>query len=255
MSLAIRQVGDGVPVVFLHGFMGDGGDFEDVVSALGDGFRCVLVDLPGHGASPLGGGVWGVERMGRAVEDGLEGVGEAHLVGYSMGGRIALWSATRGRRRWRSVTLVSASPGISEEKARRERVELDRRRGAAIREGGLEAFLRGWYEMEIFAGLRERPGFEATLARRAGGDPEVVAGLIESMSPGLQEDLWPALGEIGVPTLWVAGEEDEKYVEISRRAAARCPDGVWEVIPGAGHSVHLERPGLLGRQLRGFLRG
>ena len=262
MDVGMQSLGEGEVVVFLHGFFGDGEDFRGVAEGLGEeGWRAVLLELPGHGASPFCAERWeeepgtGIEKMGRAVEAqlGAEGVEGGHLVGYSMGGRVALWLALRGELTWRSLTVVSGSPGISEAEERRARAALDRGRAEAIRARGLGSFLEDWYQLDLFAGLRRREGFKETLRRRSGQDAEAMATLIEAMSPGNQEDLWPRLKDLAMPTLWVAGEEDGKYVEMLARAAAQTPTGELTVLEGVGHSVHLEQPVEFSRRLRRFL--
>lgn len=257
VKAVVHARGEGSPIVFLHGLFGDAEDFAPI-DVRG---RCLCVDLPGHGRAPLDQRAWeeaegpGLARMARAVDEALEPLEAAHLVGYSMGGRIALWSALFGRRSWRSLTLLSASPGLSVPQERRHRVALDQARAEQIRAHGLPAFLTDWYRMELFADLRDRPGFSAQRDRRAQADPEAMATLIAAMSPGRQPDLWPHLEALRLPVLYVAGSRDRRYVRILERAASRSPQGRLDVIEGAGHSVHLERPAEVARRLESFFEG
>lgn len=232
--------------VLVHGFMGSGADFQKLIAPCLDNRQFVLVDLPGHGDS--------VELLPEGRPANLEWMGEQlaemvamlpepqiDLMGYSMGGRVALYMALHHAKQVRSLTLMSASPGISDEQQRNRRCELDAERARRILGRDFETFLHDWYGMELFAGLRDSPGYQAMLNRRMNNDRKAVARVIEEMSPGAQPDLWPRLETLDVPSTWIAGDEDRKYVDICRRAAAPSGGNV-EIIDGVGHAVHVEAP-------------
>lgn len=257
--LNYEQVGRGdETLVFLHGFMGTGADWKPLVAALEEDFTCLLVDLPGHGesVSALGEEKASLAGMGPGVLKILDELGfeKVHLLGYSMGGRIALQLALDQGPRFRSLILESASPGLSEPSLRVERARLDERRARDMEERGLNVFLKEWYQMDLFAGLRESPTFEGMLERRESGDLHALSRIMEEMSPGLQPDLWPRLGELHIPSLWLAGARDAKYTAMVREAASRAPKADVEIIPGAGHNIHLEAPGLLATRLSAFVK-
>src|ERR671938_303761 len=102
-------------VLFLHGFMGSSADWNDVVAAIGDRAFCMALDLPGHGASlGLAPESYTVEGSARAVLHALDEleVERPVMVGYSMGGRLALYLALRHPQRWAGLFLESTSPGL-----------------------------------------------------------------------------------------------------------------------------------------------
>ncbi|HEX2728748.1 MAG TPA: alpha/beta fold hydrolase, partial [Rubrobacteraceae bacterium] len=104
-------------VLFLHGFMGSSGDWGGITAVLEERYFCVAVDLPGHGTSvglPLESYTFEVAaRMVLAVLGEL-GIERTTLVGYSMGGRLALYTALRIPQRVSRLVLVGASPGIAD---------------------------------------------------------------------------------------------------------------------------------------------
>jgi 2-succinyl-6-hydroxy-2,4-cyclohexadiene-1-carboxylate synthase len=151
------------------------------------------------------------------------------------------------------LVLESASPGIREDATRRERAELDDHRSERILESGLEAFLDGWYRADLFGGLRTHPDFDNLLARRLEQDDAVMARIIREMSPGRQPSRWEQLSGLDVPTLWLAGTRDEKYVDIVRQASGRMPRADYAIAEDSGHTVHIERPGWWCKQVTSWV--
>ncbi len=242
--------------LFLHGFMGSRRDWDPVFEEI-DGVECHAVDLPGHGRSgelsddrPAN-MEWMADRVLHHIDERFDE--KIHLVGYSMGGRIALHLALHHPERFASVVLESASPGLGGEAARAARRKVDAERARQMVDGGLEVFLRRWYELAIFGELSTHPDFEAMLARRLAGDVHNYARVIREMSPGAQPDLWPRLDKLQIPSLWVAGGEDEKYVAIVDRAVKRAPDAEGQIVDGVGHNVHFMAPRQFGELIKRWL--
>ncbi len=248
----------GHPVVlFLHGFMGSSADWEDVVAAIEDRALCIAPDLPGHGGSlGLAPGSFTIEGSARAALhtlDELE-VESPLIVGYSMGGRLALYLALRYPERCAGLFLESASPGLESGEERTARRTADGERARRLESGDLEAFLGDWYRQPLFSPLaRDEELLRRTIAARRRNDPVELARSLRGMGTGSQPSLWGELEGLAVPALAVAGELDEKYAAISSRMAAIGPRVESALIPEAGHNVHAEAPAeyvaLLGRFL------
>jgi 2-succinyl-6-hydroxy-2,4-cyclohexadiene-1-carboxylate synthase len=245
--------GDDAPLVLLHGFMGSGADWDAVAKRLGKQRQCMLVDLPGHGQSALPADDFGFDETARALADAVkrEWTGPVDLLGYSLGGRVALYAVLRAGLCVRRLMLESASPGIEGDAERVKRKIADEERAARLERDGLDAFLGAWYRQPLFASLAQtrqsedagvRDGWSAMMERRRQNNPEALAWALRRLSPGLQPSLWPELRKLHPPLLCVAGEHDEKYRKVAARAAAEAPLGRCVVIVGAGHAVHLERP-------------
>ncbi len=245
------------PVIFLHGFLGQGADWEAVAAALPERYLARMPDLPGHGRhpptlpeAPLEFGDYHQAILGWMESLPRERVRPV-LVGYSLGGRAALSFACDHPERLAGLVLESASPGITEPNARQERAALDDARAARIRAAGLLDFLQEWYAAPLWRSLEAHPEKRnLLLTDRSNNDPAWMAKVIADLSPGRTPDRWPCLETLAVPTLVLAGELDRKYAEIAPQAAARLPQGRCEIIPGAGHNTHLERPeAFIGRLL------
>ncbi|QIN79929.1 2-succinyl-6-hydroxy-2,4-cyclohexadiene-1-carboxylate synthase [Rubrobacter marinus] len=231
-------------VLFLHGFMGSSGDWREVLQAIGDEAFAVAVDLPGHGASlGLPPEVYAFEGAARAVIGVLNelGIDRASLVGYSMGGRLALYLALRHPERCSGLFLESASPGLRDAEERASRRAADEEKARRLESEDFETFLRDWYRQPLFASLARDEGLlRRTLEERRRNDPAELARSLRGMGTGSQPSLWEELSGLRVPALAVAGELDEKFVGISRRMAELGPCIEAATVPGVGHNVRAE---------------
>lgn len=240
--------GQGPALLLLHGFTGSATNWAGLQTALAEDVRTIAVDLPGHGQSdaPADPARYAMPRVAAdldALLDHLQ-VGRAHLLGYSMGGRLALYLAWRQPHRWRSLILESASPGLATATARAARVAQDEALASFIEREGMAAFVARWEALPLFATQQRLPGAvqQAHRAGRLENRPQGLAGSLRGMGAGVQPSLWGKLPDVAVPVLLLAGEEDAKFVEIARQMAAKLPQAYLEVVREAGHTVHLERP-------------
>lgn len=232
------------PLCFLHGFMGSSADWTPVVEALSPDAYCVTVDLPGHGQSLDGPEyLYTMEGATQALADVLDDVGihRCSLVGYSMGGRVALYFSLFHPGRVRRLGLESASPGLPTGEERVQRRFLDDERADRIQED-LDSFLESWYRQPLFASLDRHGLVDEMVATRRANDPDELARALRGLSPGEQPSLWDRLPDLSVPTLVLTGELDEKYEAITQRTGERIEVARRVLVPGAGHNVHAERP-------------
>jgi 2-succinyl-6-hydroxy-2,4-cyclohexadiene-1-carboxylate synthase len=179
------------------------------------------------------------------VLDLLDRFGAARpaIVGYSMGGRLALYLALRHPERCSGLFLESASPGIEDATKREARRRSDEQRAERLEAGDLASILHDWYRQPLFASLAQREDLlQETIEARMHNDPVELARSLRGMGTGHQPSLWDDLDALQVPAVAVAGELDEKYARISRRIAGSSPNARAVVIPGAGHNVRLEAP-------------
>jgi 2-succinyl-6-hydroxy-2,4-cyclohexadiene-1-carboxylate synthase len=222
-------------VTCLHGFSQQGDSWEEVCARVAGG-RCWLT--PDLRAATIA----EAEAELLALWD-RHGVATTHLVGYSQGGRVALWLAAAHPGRVRTLTTIGAHAGFEGE-ARRRRVEADRELADRIEREGLEWFARYWAGLPLFAGLAQRgPEVLARLdAGRRRNDPGRLAAALRGLGAGATDPFWDRLAAIDAPTLAVAGACDDRYVAFAHRLVAAIPHARAAIVPDAGHAVHLERP-------------
>ncbi|MGA1845009.1 MAG: 2-succinyl-6-hydroxy-2,4-cyclohexadiene-1-carboxylate synthase [bacterium] len=249
--------GDGPTILLLHGFMGSGEDWRPLEGLLGNRFSLLAPDLPGHGRTRIesGDAAYAMPEVARSIIGLLDylNIETCPLVGYSMGGRVALFLALRYPGRFSRVVLESASPGLETAQERAERVKRDEERARELETGDLAAFLDAWYAQPIFGSLRTHPAFDGLLQARLQNDPGMLATSLRRMGTGVQPSLWGELPGMKIPLLVLAGERDEKFRIIADRMAKRCPSARMAVIPGCGHSIHVEQPEAFASLVKDFV--
>lgn len=245
---------DAPPLVLLHGFMGSAVDWKEVAAILSHAFRVVAVDLPGHGAStdPTERN-FSLDGAADAVVAATAGLERFALVGYSLGGRVAYHVAIARPDRVTSLVAASAHPGLADDGDRLARRRLDEQRAGRLLEDP-RRFLDRWYRAPMFGGLATNPDLRERLAaRRLAGMRPTWARALVGLSTGRQAPIGERLRSTGVPTLLVAGTQDERYLALLGTLAGEA--GAWYyVIPGAGHALHMERPETFASVIRSFTR-
>ena len=249
LNLEVSESGEGAPVMLVHGFGGSSKAWgEAALAGIARSHRTLAVDLHGHGAS---GDPVGPDRLGlEAVLDDLErvldaaGVDSCPWVGYSMGGRLTLAAALLRPERLERMVLESASPGLVGDHERRVRRDLDEKLARRIVEEGMDSWVEAWEGSPLFASRDSlAPAVrEAFLALRRANRPGSLAAWLRALGVGTQPSFWGRLREVRAPALLVTGAEDSKYSELARRMVLQIPGARHAVVPGSGHTVHLEAP-------------
>lgn len=246
-------------VILLHGFLGDHLDWTDVVEALADDYYCVAVDLPGHGNSHLSLQTDNYSFV-VALSDLVDvadnfGLDHFSVVGYSMGGRLALYMAAQCAMRIDKLVLESASPGLRTEDDRRARRENDELIAQRMETEDPRYFLERWFEQPIFASLQLRKPrlYEELLTKRIANVPSELAAALRSLGTGSQPSLWGDLASVTMPVLAVVGELDAKFVAVAEEMKLMCPPMMVHRVPECDHQVHLETPEAYTLLLRKFL--
>jgi len=231
-----------LPLVALHGFLGSKDDWADLAARLPHR-RIVAVDLPGHGeAVGRDAAAYGFDEAVTALSTTLASleIGRFDLLGYSMGGRVALAFALAHPTVVNTLTLESSSPGLPSEDERAARRALDAQRADALRRD-FPAFLREWYAMPLFATLTATQQ-DALIRSRATADPDELARGLVGMGTGAMPNLWPLLSTLEIPARLVAGVLDAKFAALAAQMAERVPHASVHLVEDAGHNVHLEQP-------------
>jgi 2-succinyl-6-hydroxy-2,4-cyclohexadiene-1-carboxylate synthase len=239
-----------VPTVLaLHGFTGSGLDFLPLRDALGaDSANWLLLDFKGHGESdsPDHADAYSLNTALDAVERSLNLARDPDnvlLLGYSMGGRVALHYLRRHPHL--KAFLIGASPGLPTNEERTSRIAMDDRWRESLLDGthSVQAFCDEWENQPLIQPQTALPDplrHELKTRRRA-NNPVGLASSLRGLGTGALPGLWGTLDTLP-PVQLVHGEKDLKFGEIARRMRKGNPSFVVHAIPDSGHSPHLENP-------------
>jgi len=248
-------------ILFLHGFMGNSHEFDETIKLLSDDYYCLTIDLPGHGKTQVFGGdeCYPMANTAQALINLLDKlkIVECFLVGYSMGGRLALYLNLHFPKRFPKVILESASPGLLTEAERLQRVKSDeqiaRKLTRCVVESDFKAFLLNWYNQPIFGYIKNHPEFEGMIENRLHNNPLELAKSLRFMGTGCQPGLWEKLKENINPLLLLAGEYDDKFIVVNKKMVDVCGFACLKVISNSGHNIHFENPLAFVQNVRKFL--
>jgi 2-succinyl-6-hydroxy-2,4-cyclohexadiene-1-carboxylate synthase len=248
LDFHVEVVGDGAPLLLLHGFTGSLRTWDFLRPALASSVRLIAVDLIGHGRSPSPPASerysldWSARDLA-ALMDAL-GLQAADLLGYSMGGRMALHFACRFPKRVRRLILESAAPGIENDGARMHRIASDDALAERILRDGIERFVEEWERQPLLAlaphvadDVRARQH-----AQRLGNSPTGLANSLRGMGAGQQMPVWSHLAVLDMPVQLIVGSNDRRYCVIAERMHSALPHAKLDVVVDAGHTVHLDQP-------------
>jgi 2-succinyl-6-hydroxy-2,4-cyclohexadiene-1-carboxylate synthase len=225
-------------VLLLHGFTHTGASWGPVVAALGERYRALTPDIRGHGSAADAHPVT-LEAVRADLE---ELVPERFtLVGYSMGGRLALHVAVALGGRVERVVLIGASPGIADPVQRGARRRSDEQLAAEIERSTMEEFAGRWAQTPMLAGLPD-PVLARVHADRLRSTPSGLANALRGLGTGALPSLWGRLEELTMPVTLMVGERDQKFREIADQMSSLLADAEVVAVAGAGHAVHLEVP-------------
>jgi 2-succinyl-6-hydroxy-2,4-cyclohexadiene-1-carboxylate synthase len=244
-------------ILFIHGFMGKGEDWLDVINSMQHEYNCLIIDLPFHGKTTVQEGLSELtfERVGSALISLLEvlKVKKCHTVGYSLGGRIALYLALRYPDFFQKVVLESASPGLKNEKEIEERIKEDTQWAQILEKDKLQDFVRDWYKQSIFANLEKHQKFQDLIDARMKNDPALLAESLRILGTAQQPSLWEELSQLSMPVLLIVGELDTKFKNIAAEMVLKNHNFHPKVIEACSHNIHFQNPLLYTNIIQNFV--
>ncbi|WP_456273573.1 2-succinyl-6-hydroxy-2,4-cyclohexadiene-1-carboxylate synthase [Bacillus sp. AK031] len=255
----IETEGDGTPVLLLHGFTGDSSTWKNLLPFL-QGCKTISVDLLGHGKtdSPADPDRYRIEKAVEDIKDLLDSLqaDKVNLLGYSMGGRLAIAFAVTYPSRVASLILESSSPGLKTEQERKQRAEYDGRLAERILTEGMTNFVDYWERIPLFASQRSLPdALQAEIREnRLSQNPVGLANSLKGMGTGTQPGYWQELSSLPMEMLFIVGELDNKFCKIAEEMQKTVKMAAIEKVSGCGHALHVEEPEKFGTIVRKFLK-
>lgn len=272
----VHGAADGVsvrcaPIVLLHGFAQSAAAWDEVARDLAHDRTVYALDLIGHGSSdrPANPQTYAPEAQAQAVLAFLHSVAADEgarpvVIGYSMGGRVALMAATLDPDAFAAnasaLILEGAGLGPATSDEREQAAARDAANAGRLRTEGVSAFMDAWERLPLFATQCDLPAItrERQRAARLNNDAEALARTFEHAGqhamPSREQTCAAlvALSAQGFPVLYLAGGRDEKYRALASRLAA---DALCETrtLDSAGHNTHLEAPTAFVRKVNAFL--
>jgi 2-succinyl-6-hydroxy-2,4-cyclohexadiene-1-carboxylate synthase len=232
-------------VLFIPGFMQRGDAWRPVAELLPERYPSRVLDHAEHSFEG---------RLREIFEHASEppSSGRPVLVGYSLGGRLALRAALREPQRFAGVVTVGATAGIEEGPLRTHRADADEKLASWIEAMPIEDIVSLWERQPLFADQSESL-VEAQRAGRLSHDPRSLALLLRTAGQGALDAVWNDLRTLDLPLLAIAGARDDGYSAAAKRIAATAPRARAAIVEEAGHAAHLQRPEEVARLITEFL--
>ncbi|CDL81796.1 2-succinyl-6-hydroxy-2,4-cyclohexadiene-1-carboxylate synthase [Xenorhabdus szentirmaii] len=236
-------------LVYLHGLLGTGEDWLPLVHTC-DQYPSLIIDLPGHGGSTditiTGGFAEMDELLGMALSEYQ--INDYWLIGYSLGGRIAMYHAVYGQHDGLKGLLVEGgNPGLFSQGDRKARLQKDHHWAHRFRHEKIASVLDDWYQQPVFDGLTVRQ-CEQLVHLRSQNKGNCIADMLENTSLGCQPWLVPDLLQLTIPFAYLCGEKDTKFQEIAKQYALPL-----KTIPKVGHNAHYGAPVAFSAAVNHFL--
>jgi len=258
--LNLEEITHKIPILFLHGFAGSSNDWNFLIDKLPTGFTPILIDLLGHGKTSSPQSIQEyleesqVEQL-KLIMDELA-IHNSILVGYSMGGRLALSFSMRYPNFVRALVLESTSFGLASEIEREERIIHDADLANQIKELPLNDFFDFWYSIPLFESLKKLPSENINNFKQTRINSNNKIGLHNSLlgfSTGKMDYYLDRYNKLENKVLLIAGELDKKFSTISKKADKQNSNSELNLVKDCGHNVHLEKPKEFLKLLNTFL--
>ena len=248
MHVEVRGDSSLPTVVFLHGFTGSTSTWHNVLSILENQIHAVSIDLWGHGRSDSPKNIthYSMEQQVNDIEDVCQQLELKTfiLIGYSMGGRIALGYAVSYPTRVKALVLESASPGLKIESDRLERQERDAKLAKRLQEESLSDFVDFWENIALFESQKSLSKEKRAAVRkeRLNQNSIGLANSLLGIGTGSQPSFWNVITDVQKPVLLLTGELDEKFETIANVMKKSLPIAEHQTILQTGHALHVEKP-------------
>lgn len=213
-------------IVALHGFFGHPTDWQGLFDEATKFTPNLFEDLP---IQPYD--RWAKEFQ-TYVNKKVPDITSKTLVGYSLGGRLALHALIANPEAWNCAVIISTNPGLSDATEKSKRMPADALWAEKIRTMPWDALMNAWNSMEVFQKDTIVPSRNERDYQR-----EKLAEAMTTWSLGAQEDLRLAISSLKMPILWIVGEHEQKFREQAFSLRFSHPESRVLTIKDAGHRV------------------
>ncbi len=233
-------------IIALPGFIGNGNDFDILHQYYEDHPIIIAPDLPDYYQPHTScDNEWDLtlNLLDELIDETARDT-EVYLLGYSMGGRIALQYATHFKKKLAGLILIGATPGLTMKFDRELRQLTEQAHAKVLTEQGIETFLKEWFKLPLISTQLDSPEpyRSKRSAARANLIPETVAYYIKSLGTGAMPNVWDKLSTLDLRTFLLTGEDDPKYCACASKMSSLLPTSEHHIISNAGHAPHFESP-------------
>jgi pimeloyl-ACP methyl ester carboxylesterase len=238
-----EMLGAGKTVVLLHGWGDNANGLSALQKELAKKYRVIAIDLPGFGATQPPITIWGLDDYAQFVAHFLQKIHVqkvAAVVGHSNGGAIAIRGTARHILKPEKLVLL-ASAGIREQ--------------GGLKKLGFKALAKGGKAATVWLPGEQRQKLRQKLYKSAGSDMLIVPELQETFKKTVAQDVQSDAAQLALPVLMIYGEQDSATpVWYGQRYHELMSDSTLEILPNAGHFVHLDRPADVVQAIEGFVQ-
>lgn len=240
-------------IVLIHGFLGNCTDWELLMPNLPQSLFYLAIQLPGHSGPDSSSKIPTFQGLCQNIHTLLQklNIAQIQLVGYSMGGRVALGFLAQHPHYVTAIALLSASLGIQEAHEKQTRALADHKLAESIKHQSMETFVQTWYRLPLFGQLRHHPHFSEFIRKRLAQNSASIAEALRQFSVSQHPYFGKAIAS--VPCLYIAGSLDQKYSQQAQKILALNPQAHCHILAHCGHAVHIENPQKVGEILGEFL--
>ena len=214
-------------LILLHGNLGSWRDWDFLLPPLRErGISCHPLDL----WELIDRGCTGLEEAGSMIASFARPDAPCALMGYSLGGRLALHALQTAPQAWSNIAFLSTHPGLQTEEERQTRLASDLEQGRQCRQLPPTDFLQRWNNQGVLSGSGQGPSPDYPQAQ--------AAQAFDIWSLGRQADMRPSLQASSRKIIWLAGEQDAKFSALAHTIPGISPT----LVPGAGHRLLQQAP-------------
>ena len=221
--------------VALHGFLGQPADW----AFLSPDYAPSLYSLEGHSLCEAA-NAFNQQMINALLEPGL-------LIGYSLGGRLALHCCVDNPLLWKGAVIISAHPGLENKTQRLQRQQSDESWAARFEQENWEMVMQAWNSQSVLQSSPYRYIRHEKEYNRA-----ALSALLRHWSLAKQESLREHIESLPIPILWIVGEKDVAYVTHTQQLNFSHLLSKVVVVADAGHRVLFDTPQRLLAEIDSF---